>query len=122
MKLSIKRALVASAVSAAIAAPMTAHATNGMNLEGYGPIAAGMGGASMAYDNGAAATMNNPATIGLMEEGDGRLDLALGVLGPDVGYTSVNGNVGSDATAFFLKSYTLAPLFFSTQATNSSAI
>lgn len=60
-----------------------AMATNGMNLEGYGPIATGMGGASVAYDNGNAAMMNNPATIGLMSEGM-RLDLAVGFLGPDV--------------------------------------
>ena len=33
----------------------SAYATNGMNVEGYGPIASGMGGASMAYDNGNAA-------------------------------------------------------------------
>ena len=36
-----------------------AHATNGMNMEGYGPIATGMGGASMAYDNGTAAMMSD---------------------------------------------------------------
>lgn len=60
-----------------------AFATNGMNMEGYGPIATGMGGASMAYDNGAAAVMNNPATLGLMPEGN-RLDVAIGFLGPDV--------------------------------------
>ena len=60
-----------------------AFATNGMNLEGYGPIATGMGGASMAYDNGAAAVMNNPATLGLMPQGD-RLDVALGFLGPHI--------------------------------------
>ncbi len=58
-------------------------ATNGMNLEGYGPIAAGMGGASMAYDNGNAAVMNNPATLGLAADGS-RLDVAIGMLGPDV--------------------------------------
>ena len=58
-------------------------ATNGMNLEGYGPIAAAMGGASMAHDNGNAAIMNNPATLGLMQQG-ARLDLAVGMLGPDV--------------------------------------
>jgi long-chain fatty acid transport protein len=75
--------LLAMAVSAAIAAPMSAYATNGMNLEGYGPIATGMGGASMAYDNGTAAMMNNPATIGLAEDGN-RLDVALGFLGPNV--------------------------------------
>lgn len=60
-----------------------AYATNGMNMEGYGPIASGMGGASMAYDNGNAAMMNNPATLGLSPAGN-RLDLALGFLGPDV--------------------------------------
>lgn len=58
-------------------------ATNGMNLEGYGPIATGMGGASMAYDNGTAAMMNNPATLTLLMQG-WRLDVALGMLGPDV--------------------------------------
>jgi long-chain fatty acid transport protein len=60
-----------------------AFATNGMNLEGYGPIATGMGGASMAYDNGTAAMMNNPATLGFMPEGN-RLDVAIGLLGPDI--------------------------------------
>lgn len=74
--------LLAVAVSLAITSP-TAFATNGMNMEGYGPIATGMGGASMAYDNGTAAMMNNPATLGMMEDGD-RLDLAIGVLAPDV--------------------------------------
>lgn len=67
-----------------------AYATNGMNLEGYGPIAHAMGGASMAYDNGNAAMMNNPATIGLMGEGN-RVDVALGFLGPDV-TTSMPGS------------------------------
>jgi long-chain fatty acid transport protein len=60
-----------------------AYATNGMNVEGYGPIASGMGGASFAYDNGNAAMMNNPATLGLGSDGQ-RLDLAIGFLGPDV--------------------------------------
>ncbi len=61
-----------------------AYATNGMNLEGYGPIAHAMGGASMAYDNGNAAMMNNPATLGLVADGSNRLDVAVGMLGPDV--------------------------------------
>ena len=61
---------VAFAVLSLLFASTTVHATNGMNLEGYGPIATGMGGASMAYDNGAAAMMNNPATLGLMPESD----------------------------------------------------
>ncbi len=74
--------LLAVAVSLAITSP-AAFATNGMNMEGYGPIATGMGGASMAYDNGTAATMNNPATLSLMEDGN-RLDLAVGVLSPSI--------------------------------------
>jgi long-chain fatty acid transport protein len=61
----------------------SAFATNGMNMEGYGPIAAAMGGASMAYDNGTAAVVNNPATLGLMSNGS-RFDVAVGMLGPDV--------------------------------------
>ncbi len=61
-----------------------AFATNGMNMEGYGPIATGMGGASMAYDNGAAAIVNNPATLGLMTSGTNRVDVAVGGLHPDV--------------------------------------
>ena len=75
----------------------SALATNGMNLEGYGPIAAGMGGASMAYDNGTAAVANNPATLGLMEQGS-RLDLAIGMLGPDVN----NGPMKSGGDAYFM--------------------
>lgn len=47
--------------------PQLAFATNGMDMEGYGAIALGMGGASMAYDNGTAAMMNNPATMVMME-------------------------------------------------------
>lgn len=96
--------LLALAVSAAIAAPMAAHATNGMNLEAYGPIAGGMGGASMGYDNGTAAMMNNPATLGLAEDGN-RLDVALGHLGIDI---TVDGPTGSgmswdsDATGYYM--------------------
>ncbi len=68
---------------AAIGFTGAALATNGMNMEGYGPVATAMGGASMAYDNGTAAVMNNPATLGLMDQGN-QLDLAVGMLGPDV--------------------------------------
>ena len=46
-----------------MAVPGLALVTNGMLMEGYGPIAAGMGGASMAYDNGTTAMANNPATL-----------------------------------------------------------
>lgn len=74
----------------------SAYATNVMNLEGYGPIATGMGGASMAYDNGTAAVMNNPATLGLMPDGS-RLDVAVGFLGPDVNWQGGGMTSGGDS-------------------------
>lgn len=101
MKHSSKK-ILSMAVAAAIYAPLSAWATNGMNLEGYGPIALGMGGASMAYDNGTAAVMNNPATLGLMNEG-GRLDVALGFLGPDVkASTAGMPDAKSSADSFYM--------------------
>jgi long-chain fatty acid transport protein len=88
---------------AAVGFASGAYATNGMNLDGYGPIAAGMGGASMAYDNGTAATMNNPATLAMMSNGS-RLDIAVGGLHPDINLS--NGMMGYDedskSTAFYM--------------------
>ena len=90
-----------TALVTAIAACISgqAIATNGMNLEGYGPVAAAMGGASMATDNGTASVMNNPATLGL-QQSNGRMDLALGKLGPDITskFTGMpNAKSGGDA-------------------------
>jgi long-chain fatty acid transport protein len=80
-------------------------ATNGMDLEGYGPIATGMGGASMGYNNGTAGFMNNPATLSLLPPG-WRLDVALGLLGPHVDAVVATPNetlrANSKATAFFM--------------------
>ena len=95
MKLKKIAALLAIA---GISAP--AFATNGMNMEGYGPIATGMGGASMAYDNGTAGVANNPATIGMMKSGTARFDLAVGGLHPDVNAKRAgfpDANSGGDA-------------------------
>ncbi len=81
-----------------------ALATNGMNLEGYGPIAHAMGGASMAYDNGSAAVMNNPATLGLLGDGESYLNLAVGALGPDVTseFAAMGMSAKSAADAFYM--------------------
>jgi long-chain fatty acid transport protein len=77
-------------------------ATNGMNLEGYGAVATSMGGASMAYDNGAGAMMNNPATLGLMGQGSA-IGVALGFLGPDVSSSHPTyGSTDSSANAFYM--------------------
>ncbi len=87
--------------SVAISFPVVAAATNGMNMEAYGPIALGMGGASMAYDNGVAAVMNNPATLSLMP-GKKRLDVALGKLGPNVESSVAGASAGSDGDAYYM--------------------
>lgn len=68
----------------ALLAAGSAQATNGMLMEGYGPISTGMGGASQAIDHGNAAMAQNPATLGMMADGTARIDLAIGILGPDV--------------------------------------
>lgn len=78
-----KISLRATALAVAALAAGQAWATNGMLMEGYGPIALSMGGASQAYDNGTAAMINNVATLQLGENGT-RADMALGILGPSV--------------------------------------
>jgi long-chain fatty acid transport protein len=70
-------------VAALCLSPLAALATNGMNMEGYGPISTGMGGVSQAIDHGTAAMAQNPATLALMGPG-ARIDAAIGLLGPDV--------------------------------------
>lgn len=71
---------------AALCAALPALATNGMNMEGYGPISTAMGGASQAMDHGTAAMAQNPATLALMGPG-ARFDAAIGLLGPKVSST-----------------------------------
>ncbi len=91
--------LLAVAVSTALYAPLSAFATNGMNMEGYGPIATGMGGASMAYDNGTAAMANNVATLGMMNDGN-RIDAVVGILQPNVHSEAYNQD--SKSTQFLM--------------------
>lgn len=83
-------------------APGLALATNGMIMEGYGPIATGMGGAAMAYDNGTAALANNPATLALMADGR-RIDVMVGHVGPDV--KTEPGIGDSSADAFYMPAF-----------------
>jgi len=99
MKKNMK--IVAALIAIGLVSP-AAYATNGMLMEGYGPIATGMGGASMAYDNGTAGMANNPATLGLMADGN-RLDVAVGILQPDVKATHPTfGEAKSTATSFLM--------------------
>lgn len=101
----ISNRLVQIAGALIIVLPLQANATNGMNLEGYGPEATAFGGAAMAYDNGTGAVMNNPATLGFMTSNH-RLDVALGMLGPDVSATVTmpGGSMSADSsgTSYFM--------------------
>lgn len=97
----IKRIAACIAAMGAFA-PGLALATNGMIMEGYGPIATGMGGAAMAYDNGTAALANNPATLALMADGR-RIDVMVGYVGPDV--KTAPGIGESSADAFYMPAF-----------------
>ncbi|SEA60604.1 long-chain fatty acid transport protein [Thiothrix caldifontis] len=77
-----KTTLAVSVLLAVSAQP--ALATNGMLMEGYGPISTGMGGAASALDVGTSGMANNPATLTMMEDGDQKVEVALGNLRPDV--------------------------------------
>ncbi len=100
-RLSRMRLAVLALAAAALPA---AHATNGMLLEGYGPVATGMGGAATAIDNGLAAATNNPATLAL---GDGRmrLDVAVGRLGPKVSSSAGAMNAASGGTSYVMPAF-----------------
>ena len=91
------------AIAAALAFPMTAAmATNGMLMEGYGPISTGMGGASQAIDHGNAGMAQNPATLGMMADGTSRLDVAFGILGPDVKSSMMGMEAKSGGTSYIM--------------------
>ncbi len=86
----------------ALLAAGSAYATNGMLMEGYGPISAGMGGVSQAIDHGSAAMSQNPATLATMPDGSSRLDIAVGVLGPDVSSSMMGMTAKSGGTSYLM--------------------
>ncbi len=79
MKLPTKHTLVL-AFALALVFPVTAFATNGMNMIGYGAKATGMGGAGVAYPQDAMAAAYNPA--GMTEVGQMRLDATIELFYP----------------------------------------
>lgn len=89
----------------ALLAAGTAHATNGMLMEGYGPISTGMGGVSQAIDHGNAGMAQNPATLGMMADGTSRLDVAFGILGPDVSSSMMGMNAESGGTSYLMPAF-----------------
>ena len=89
----------------ALLAAGTAHATNGMLMEGYGPISTGMGGVSQAIDHGNAGMAQNPATLGMMADGTSRLDVAFGILGPDVKSSMMGMEAKSGGTSYVMPAF-----------------
>jgi len=89
----------------ALLAAGSAHATNGMLMEGYGPISTGMGGASQAIDHGNAGMAQNPATLGMMADGTSRLDVAFGILGPDVKSSMMGMEAKSGGTSYVMPAF-----------------
>ncbi len=89
----------------ALLAASSAYATNGMLMEGYGPISTGMGGASQSFDHGTAGMAQNPATLGLMPDGSSRLDVAFGVLGPDVKSSMMGMDAKSGGTSYLMPAF-----------------
>lgn len=105
MSFALKRSVLVTAVATLVAAP--AYATNGMNMEAYGAKAGGMGGASMAYDSGSSAVMNNPATLALKKEG-WDLGVGLTVLQPNVDASFGPGTeTASDGDSYLMPSISL---------------
>jgi long-chain fatty acid transport protein len=82
---------------------MSAHATNGMNMEAWGAKSGGMGGTAYAFDTGNSAVMNNPATLGLKAPGKADLGFGLTLLMPDVNASHPTaGSQDSDGTAYWM--------------------
>jgi long-chain fatty acid transport protein len=98
---TMNRNLLATTVAALLVAP-AAFATNGMNMEGYGPVSTAMGGTAQAYNNGLGAMMNNPATLGLGCDKDcTKLSVGVGFLQPSVETNQLTGsNLSSDGTRY----------------------
>jgi len=81
-----------------------AQATDGMSLEGYGAKSHAMGGTGMAFDTGNSAVMNNPATLGLMKEGGGRLGIGIRGLHPHVSAWYTGTENRSEGDSYYMPS------------------
>ncbi|MFP4244181.1 MAG: OmpP1/FadL family transporter [Ectothiorhodospira sp.] len=82
--MNLGRALGALCVPGVLMTPLAAQATNAMNMDAFGAIAGGMGGASLAHETGNSAVMNNPATLGMRAPGQEVLGLGYTLLAPRV--------------------------------------
>ncbi len=101
MKFSKK--LIACAVAAGLAAPMSAFATNGYFAHGYSIKSKGLAGGGSALPQDAMVAADNPA--GMVKVGK-RMDLGLSIFSPSSrGYTVSGGFSGPPAFSLELGSY-----------------
>ncbi len=89
---------------ALLSASSAAFATNGMNLEGYGAKSHSLGGTSTAFDTGNSGVTNNPATLGLREEGSSEIGIGIRGLHPDVNLEYNGRETGSKGDAYYMPS------------------
>jgi len=94
----MKKTKLALAMATAAFASTQAYATNGMNMDGYGPISEAMGGTAQAYNNGLGGMMNNPATMGMGAKEGNKVQIAIGNLRPDVA-ADMTGMPTADSSA-----------------------
>jgi long-chain fatty acid transport protein len=89
MRITIKKSLLAIAVSSIIASPAV-NATNGYSMHGASTKEKGLAGAGVAYSQDALASANNPAGMAFVGE---RFDVGLAVFSPSPRSYTVTGNV-----------------------------
>lgn len=96
----MKQTKLALAVASSLAATPV-FATNGMNMEGYGPISSAMGGTASAYENGLGGMMNNPATLGMSHQSGNKFQVAVGQLNPAVSAEHKDNGLKTDSSGSF---------------------
>ena len=101
MRHLLNRTLLASSVVLALGTQQ-AFATNGLVMEGYGPLSTGMGGAASALDIGTSGMANNPATLTMMEDGEQQVDVAIGNLRPDVSTSAGSASASSGGDSYLM--------------------
>ncbi|NTW63749.1 MAG: aromatic hydrocarbon degradation protein [Chlorobiaceae bacterium] len=100
----LRKSLIGLTALVVLSGTSPVFATNGMNLEGYGAKSHALGGASMAYDTGNSAVMNNPATLGMMKEGKEEFGIGIRGLHPDVSLSYGPMSDKSEGTGYYMPS------------------
>lgn len=92
---SLPKKALAVAIAAGIAFPMSAFATNGYFLEGFGAKSRGMGGVGVAYGTDGLAAAANPATMMDVEMDTMRIDAGGEFFNPPRAMQHVSGALGN---------------------------